>query len=879
MAWMASMARSRCLISGASRPLVGQMRPNRRCSTIGSLVCAALFLTCGTGLLTTNTELPLVSHDPHAELRLPDIETFQFGQLDDLSAPEEPKQENSVSDDQSAGLNAPDDNDELWKLDLSHPKDTSLRTWEAFGDEAHIEPRISYISEAGPRAFDALQSDDTQVLQSAFTLKCLALLGLGRSSALFQWNHDENNFAPTLDKVTLSGLSRTAFDSIVTRLSTIGTAFAQLRQFAHQTYATKSPLAARVALATSVQAVVEALDLHLAEPVLNAPSTLQLLACFDAPALLLAELKELVTCTANQATDANFLSACHDKLEHFANACSPFQTLYTELLNHVSRPWYHAICQKAGLIHGQPDSPEETLAHARHISARDAERISDIMSSISILRETAPDHPLVYPTSWGVEQPDLELSSAESDINRIVAKANQYKQDLLIAISQYDKGTSKPCGTVIPEESDHLTSEQLPWNLDQGQQEYFELVGTQFSQPPAQTADSSTLQTLVTSILKSGAMKDNLDLHLQSPTTTTLQRLQPYLFVQESLLNGSLVRLLFRTHDLRAHLTLNHSFHLLGNGLFIQRLTSALFTSSTSSFVTTSNTATQGLHLDSRSTQKWPPASSELRLGLMGVLSESHGSNNIPGNLSFAIRDLSDAEIERVLDPNGIHALDFLRLRYEAPSPLNVIFNDKAMQIYDDCFRVLLGVLRILHVTTLLRVAAQHTHGSKALQAFSHDAFSAVTNLASYIFDHGIAVPWKDFNAKLDSVEKQLAAEDAQGVMGKQCSLGLKALAELHEHALETIRARLFLRSRHAKVKALVEEVFGIVLAVQKTLADVPDEGEIWQQRRRLKQTVRDLVDALGELGRKVGRKRDLGGQDRDDVFAAEVLGFGLGRA
>jgi hypothetical protein len=51
----------------------------------------------------------------------------------------------------------------------------------------------------------------------------------------------------------------------------------------------------------------------------------------------------------------------------------------------------------------------------------------------------------------------------------------------------------------------------------------------------------------------------------------------------------------------------------------------------------------------------------------------------------------------------------------------------------------------------------------------------------------------------------------------------------------------------------------------------------LWQQKNTLREKIAGLRDTLHELTRKVGKKKDLASQDRDDVFAAEVLGFRLG--
>lgn len=761
----------------------------------------------------------------------------------------------------------PDELDDLWKLDLTIPAgNASLRTWEAFARQDHTESPIAYLSDAGSRAFDALQPDDTEVLQSAFALKCLALLGLGRSSTLFQWKKEEKLFVPTLDNVRLSGLSSTAFKSLVHQLTTVGCAFVDLRQFVQSSYTNKHPLAARVSLATTVQAVLEALDQNLSDRVLNATSLLQLLACFDIPASLLIEMRELVNATSKANTNTAFLSACHETVDRFTNACSRFQSLHIEILNQVSQPWLQAICQKTGLTHHQFDMPaqDDIFEHSNHISAEDNAQITEVMTGIAVLKDATPDHPLLSPASWGVDSPDLEVSHTLVDFDRIVEKANKYQQDLLLAIGRYSRGDSKPRDSDIQEQPHHLTSEQLPWSLEEGQQIYFEDVGTRFAKAPEKTTDTSGIRLLTEEMLEADSSQGESSLDLQHLEKTTLRHLQPYLCVQSRLLNGALLRLLFRQSSLRDHLTLNHSFHLLGNGLFVQHLTTALFTS---------NTNTRGLRLDNRGKQ-WPPASSELRLGLMGVLSEAYGSNDIPGNLSFAIRELSDAEIEKCLDANSIHALDFLRLRYEASTPLNVILDDNAMTKYDDCFHVLLGMLRMLHFVTLLRNTAQQKHSPPALRAFAHEAWNCVSGLASYFFDIGVGGPWKEFQRTLDAIETDLALEDEEEKFGQRVTFGISHLHDKHNNMLDTIRSRLFLRSRHDKLRSAIEDIFGLVLSVHP---ETEDESLLWKQRDALRKMVVGLESALNELTRKIGKKKVLGTQDRDDVFAAEVLHFRLG--
>lgn len=258
----------------------------------------------------------------------------------------------------------------------------------------------------------------------------------------------------------------------------------------------------------------------------------------------------------------------------------------------------------------------------------------------------------------------------------------------------------------------------------------------------------------------------------------------------------------------------------------------------------------------------------------MGVLSEAYGSNDIPGNLSFAIRELSDAEIEKCLDANSIHALDFLRLRYEAPTPLNVILDDNAMAKYDDCFRVLLGMLRMLHFVTLLRSTAQQKHSSPASRAFAHEAWSCVSGLAAYFFDIGVGGPWTEFQRTLNTIEADLALEDEEGSFGQRVTSGISHLRSRHSDMLDTIRSRLFLRSRHEKLRSYIEDIFGLVLSVQM---NTHLKLMLWRQRDELRDLVKGFKSSLNELTRKIGKKKEMSQQDRDDVFAVEVLSFRLG--
>jgi hypothetical protein len=174
----------------------------------------------------------------------------------------------------------------------------------------------------------------------------------------------------------------------------------------------------------------------------------------------------------------------------------------------------------------------------------------------------------------------------------------------------------------------------------------------------------------------------------------------------------------------------------------------------------------------------------------------------------------------------------------------------------------------------LLRGIAQQKGSSSASQAFAHEAWNCVSGLAAYIFDIGVAGPWKQFQCLLDTIEADLALEDEQGTFGQRVAFGISHLRDKHDAMLDTIRSRLFLRSRHDKLRTLIDDIFSYILNVQ---TDAQDEYDLWRQRNELRGLVKRLQGSLQELTRKIGKKKELARQDRDDIFAAEVLSFRLG--
>ncbi|KAF2771869.1 hypothetical protein EJ03DRAFT_242322, partial [Teratosphaeria nubilosa] len=277
---------------------------------------------------------------------------------------------------------------------------------------------------------------------------------------------------------------------------------------------------------------------------------------------------------------------------------------------------------------------------------------------------------------------------------------------------------------------------------------------------------------------------------------------------------------------LKKHLELQRSFHLFGNGNFVMRLSTALFSPNTQTARRTRGVIPTGealgLRLSTRDGQPWPPASSELRLTLNQVLADSDHDleprrpgmpAELPGVLSFSIRELSDEEIDRVMDVSSIYALDFLRLQYTARAPLDTIITPASLKRYDDIFRFLLKLLRVLDVTTRLRREhlTNETPVSSKVRRFALAAHHFTSNLFSTLMEIGIGTPWRNFQRGIEEVELSVNTRHHSRLAGA-LEAGVASLRQMHEVCLEGIRSHLFLKRKQAKVRNALHGVLAAVL-------------------------------------------------------------------
>lgn len=792
------------------------------------------------------------------------MDSFEFGPLPELESLDE------VSISTQAPSLAPEE--DIWQIavDLGPAKEGILfHTWEAFENKDHVECRTPYVTEHGPGAFDAALASDTgntstgRVIRGDVLLQSLWNLGLGRSSILFQFNSKLKTFQPAIVDGRASGLSLRAAQSLITQFIHTGNLFLYLRSFAERAFALATNIPAKVALATSTSSILTTLEDHLGKHSKGIASLLQLQRLFARPREILVHVARMVDSVKHAKTNEQLSSILHHRMLETEEGDHYLRKLSCQVLCQVAGPSLELLCEWMGIQQeqatapvssrgsfvaveeGSPDQgPLEYVYRSemmpRFITPEDGNTIFETGSSLRFLKTQHPYHPLANLEKVGVQPPRLEWSFGWKEIDAIATKAKDYEDQLRKAILAYSHGSSTPAPMSATPSAVEPTSRE---ERVQGLEQYFEESLRELDAPPKRLFSliPDELKLVMDQILDGSETKDSCPSDEFSPplSITSTLSFRPLITAQAKLVNAATLRLFFRSHQMRLHLSLQRQYHLFGDGVFSSLLATALFDPERESAERHKGKMRSGVHMGLQlgSRKTWPPASSELRLALRGVLSESYYSSalyqstsgvrdvhvtsmtiagrdndELPGQLNFAIRNLSEAEQEKVMDPDALWALDFLRLQYVPPTPLNLVITSAALDKYDVLFKFLLRLLRMLFVVSHLPRAFPDVESRR----FRGEAHHFVMVLANYVFQTGIAEHWNGFEAFVHRLETRLDEEDAAGEAGTRVTEGIASLREAHEQCLDSILFSLLLRKRQRKIMCLVEEAFDYILLFAK---------------------------------------------------------------
>ncbi|CAO2653787.1 Nn.00g031980.m01.CDS01 [Neocucurbitaria sp. VM-36] len=869
-------------------------------------------------------------HDLDHELRLPDLDTFEFGPLPEL----ESLDETNISIDTPPLEPEEDVWEKAFELGPAN-KGVLFYTWEAFERRQHDEIRSPYITERGPAAFDAALANDAdrvsagRVVKGDMLMLSLWNLGLGRSSILYQFNPKLKTFEAVIPDGRASGLSLCAAQSLTTQFIHTGNTFLYLRSFAERTFALTSSIPAKVALATSVSSILSTLEDNLGKQSTKIASLIQLQHQFAKPREILIHVARMVDSVKHAKTNEQLSSILHHRLLELEEGEPYLRQLSSEVLRQVAGPSLELLGEWMGIRKEQLTVPiwernsfvaiEDATADQasrefvyrsemmpRFITPEDGNTIFEIGNSLRFLKAQHADHPLARIENLVLQPPELKWGFEWQEIEAIATRAKAYEDQLRGTLLDIRNGsamfahTSAALSTAEPALEVQVKAQDL--------ERHFEDSIRLFDAPPKQSSDTlpDEIKIVMNDILET-TKDESIQSQSFSPPLTLVSALsfRPLITAQAKLVNAVTVRLFYRSHNLRLHLSLQRQYHLLGDGVFSSLLATSLFDPERESAERHKGQMRSGVHMGLQlgSRTSWPPASSELRLALRGVLSESYYSSalyylaqkaggiaspsttiagrdndELPGQLNFAIRHLTEAEQEKVMDPDALSALDFLRLQYVPPPPLNLVITTSALDKYDAVFKFLLRLLRMLFVVSHL----SRTYYNTETRRFRMEAHHFVTVLADYVFQTGIAEHWNEFDSFIGALETRINEEDAVGEIGVRVKDGIASLRDAHEKCLDSILFSLLLRKRQRKVMALVEDIFDHILLFAKIqIRDTPAEENMKDLYAKLKGKIRVFLSVCKALTGKKGYGKGKGTAEENSmerlVVSMEMNGYFAG--
>lgn len=844
----------------------------------------------------------------HAELLPPKVFTFdneQTLELPELALPDiaDLHHDTSISSDDSRelfdpvatpeldGVCADDTTEDCWTLsmDLDQNAQThEIHSWDTFDNKPVVgASKTSYFSESGPAVFSAALSQCPQssrnpgFIPQPAILRAFCNLVLGQSSWFFQWNSAQSSFTPTLPDTAICGLSAATSKSVVERMIAVGSTYRSLAGFAYSSASSTHSNPAAVALKSCITDILAGIEKKLSSATTRCRSILQLQRLTDQPLEILKIADELVNCVESCVTEEQTISAISETIRELPAAYSPFSKLLEPILSRTCAPWLDHLRVDLGIglhtmranassslsLRGCVDSFSSKSSNnmPSFLTADDCTLIDATKESVAMIRQHLPEH------KFSVQQgfPSTELSALRSGNRTAVGEHGEAVDEIPVTVN-----------------------ENLAWADEAGQQTMFALLDKQMSEAIRESPrQEEYIPQMLQDCLDDSCLLERPDEISLYISFGPFDRLRSRIIAHQQMLNATLLRHIFSNLQLRRHLDLHRQYHLLGNGDFVVRLSQALFSSHTQTaerrrgIVPTSEI--MGLRLDKRNSQNWPPASSELGLILMGVLTETRQAQtdrslpreeqSLPDGLSFAVRELSDSDIDRVMDSESIYALDFLRLQYTPPPCLDAILHTSTSQTYDEIFKFLLRLLRVRHVVTNLRehlLLNRTSEDSGASNAnkdnlnrvrFALEAYDALTVLTSHFMDIGIESPWQTLDSALAKIERGLSAADTSS---NGASQGMNRLRKHHEDYLERIRNRLFLRRRQEKLRAAIEQVLVQTLTCSLNMERVGNPVDTALFKRALV----EMCDALRTALENPIKSAGMSSAENDDTESLKIL-------
>ena len=835
---------------------------------------------------------------PQQALKLPDLDNFTYGVLNDVASFED----SQPSDTEIGQEDEKAEEEDVWtSIPFTHfdAQDRKSSTWERFYDKSHEEKKI-YLSEASPEIWNAVwaQVNDEDLSNGAFpnelALKGLFNLGLGLSSALFFFS--EVRAHPRSSHVSASGLSTELTSDLVQIFGEIGLRFRRIAQYVNEISQDPSVCPSVVAATSIVGRIATCIRREIVSRASRPATILRLRHTFQRPELILKKLATFIEDIKSFKDDVEAINFVYYFAESFESVDPWFRPIALKILSLVVNPWLKTLGQQIGLFgsvsggigieripeglsqirKANPDNHASlSQVFPNFLDSEQTEMLVNTTQSLELLNTRNKQGSEFYnAANLSIEVPALEVALTWEDIERIQQKATEYEtnvkrlqQDMEAAGSYNKKGSELE--SMLP-----TTNSFWDEGEDQVEESFFAAYDSFASAPAEEILDhdlSNIVQLAHHPARHHGSQSNSPPLISLSSSIS----LDAILLPQARLVNLAILKVLFQECDAVHHFEVQRVFQLLGSGVFLSRLRQALYSQELSSaerWKGHARSGTMGLRLGSRKT--WPPASAELRLVLRDILSDcyqelfsskSRGktSEDLPVDLSFSIRRLSEPEIQACLNSDSLQALDFLRLQYSPPPIVSQIITEALLEKYDRIFRFLMRVMRVSVAITessnfdlVYGVGAWSGKIKATSTRIRIEAQHFVNSLLLYIHT-SISSLWNRFFKIVESLNRSILTDHVDHLGHID---GVFQLRKLHEAMLDQMLFKLLLRNRQKRVMEVLEDILSGILGFTQLRKILDDDDDRFALRlfgihRELSEKQKLFIAVCKELSEKATYK------------------------
>ncbi|KAI6245052.1 Gamma-tubulin complex component 6 [Erysiphe necator] len=841
------------------------------------------------------------------------------------------------SDTQEREINEED----LWLHSELYPSIHKIfKSWDPLENIQNDQIITPYVTEVNNVIFDTIigapedylgaANDDYVLINSSIFSSSLLAVGLGRNSVLFSWDEESRTFLQTIPKLRISGFTGETLTSLTSIFIECGNIVRSLQNYAQKSYS-KEASPTRIALANSVNILLRTLELKLGDLSAKQKNILQLRALFEPAHTILSCFQKLINNTIANRSDESLLSSIFEDIQVLESRTDALRNILLQILDMISKPWLRFASEWLGLQPetGQPmfisdrgkslvkleskilsncqrsqnNNPEYHLDLDKipsFIAPDDARILFEVGKSLRLLKAHHPENPLVSAKSIkSIDPPNLKWSFSCEDILQVEGKALRYEQNVKGVIREYSRGLLKAEIFV------HKKNQPEIYDPSSG---LFESVLKNLG------ADILSSNSLSNQFLLYHGTLDDLSIHLHKYLTTNEESeeaenslssppisliaalsFNPIIAAQARIVNRVCIGIFFNSHRLRDHLSLQRDFQLFGNGIFAGKLTHLIFNR-----VLGNTQSGKVVELRLEDKNNWPLDSSEIQLALMGILTEccldhqsprnksyleNRAKKSLIGGLSFALRDLSQEEIVKCKDLDGLEALDFLRISYQPPPPLDAVITPLVLYKYDELFKFLLRLNRMLYTVTFLHKnilgwVYKWQEIDQNTKRFSMEAYHFVSCVSDYFLNIGVNATWRIFEAKLDQIEAFINRNEDFDVDQTE---GLDKLRDYHERVVDQIMFVLLLKKRQRPILELLEEIFRLILEFSKLFRQQSQQcanhefnqrvNEIYSAFSKKIEVFISVYRGLSE-NKRYGDKRNL--EDRDQQYRGIFTGDDL---